>query len=180
MKVISICGYAGSGKSTAIESIQDLGIVITMGDVVRNETKKRNLEPTGNNLGKIAKELRKTGGQEIIAKKCISLIKELSEEVVFIDGIRSLNEVNEFRKIWKFPIIAITINEQIRTQRLFDRDRSDDPQDLKDLKERDKREIEFGLDKVLFKADYTIENNSNKEDLKKKVRELVLEILNKY
>ena len=52
---MAICGLPGAGKSTAIDAIKDLGVVITMGDVIRKEAKKRNVEPTGENLGKIAK-----------------------------------------------------------------------------------------------------------------------------
>lgn len=180
MKVIAFCSYPGGGKSTAIESIKDLGIIITMGDVIRNEAKKRNVEPTGENLGKIAKEIREIGGQDIIAIKCVDLIKKKNEEVIFIDGIRSISEVNVFRKIWKFPIIAIEIDEKKRSQRLFNRARSDDPKNLEDLRERDKREIEFGLHDVLSKADYIIKNDSTIEDLKRKTRKTVLEILLNY
>lgn len=180
MKVIAICGLPGSGKSTAIETIKDLGIVIIMGDIIRNEAKKRNVEPTGDNLGKIAREIRETGGQDIIAKKCIDLMKKKSEEVVFVDGIRSIFEVNAFRKIWRFPILAIEMEEKKRSQRLFNRARSDDPKNLEDLRERDKREIEFGLHDVLSKADYIIKNDSTIEDLKRKTRKTVLEILLNY
>ncbi|MFX0103905.1 MAG: AAA family ATPase [Candidatus Hodarchaeota archaeon] len=181
MKVIAICGLPGAGKTTAMEAIKDLGIVISMGDVIRNEAKKRNLEPSGNNIGKIAKELREQGGPAIIAEKCVNLIKGLKEEqVIFVDGVRSLPEINIFRKNWKFPIIAIVVDEKRRFNRLFERGRSDDPKSLEDLKERDKREIEFGLDKVLENAEYTILNNSNIEDLKEKTRKIVLEIIRNY
>jgi len=180
MKVIAICGLPGSGKTTAIKAIEDLGIVITMGDVIRSEAKKRNLDPSGSNVGKIAKELREKGGPAIIAKKCVDLIKKKTEEIIFVDGIRSLSEVNIFRKSWKFPIIAIIVDEKKRFNRLFERGRSDDPKSLKDLKERDDREIEFGLDKVLESADYKISNNSTIEDLKKNTRKVVIDIIKNY
>ena len=104
MKVIGFCGLPGSGKSTAIEAIIDLGKIITMGDIIRNEAKIRKIEPTAENLGKIALDLRNKEGPEIIAKKCINFINLLKDEVIFIDGLRSIYEVNEFRKNWKFPI----------------------------------------------------------------------------
>ncbi|MFX1601251.1 MAG: AAA family ATPase [Promethearchaeota archaeon] len=180
MKVLAICGLPGSGKTTAIEAIEDLGIIVSMGDVVRNEVKQRNLEPSGNNIGRIAKELREKSGPAIIAEKCVDLIKSKNEEIVFVDGVRSLSEVNIFRRYWKFPIIAIIVDEEKRFKYLFERNRSDDPKSLKDLKERDKREIEFGLDRVLENADYKILNNSSIEDLKKKTREIVVNIINNY
>ena len=49
MKIIGFCGLPGAGKTTAIESIKDLGKVITMGDVIRNELLKRNIEPSDDN-----------------------------------------------------------------------------------------------------------------------------------
>jgi len=180
MKVLAICGLPGSGKTTAIEAIEDLGIIVTMGDVVRNEVQKRHLEPSGSNIGRIAKELRERYGPAIIAEKCVDLIKSKNEENIFIDGVRSLSEVSVFRRYWKFPIIAIIVDEEKRFKHLFERSRSDDPKSLEDLKERDKRELEFGLDKVLENADYTIQNNSSIEDLKKKVRNLVVNIINSY
>ncbi len=180
MKVLAICGLPGSGKTTAINAICDLGYVITMGDVVRNEAKLRNLEYSGKNLGKIAKDLRKLGGSDIIAIKCVELIKSKAQNIVFVDGVRSIAEGKIFRKFWKFPIIAIVVNEEVRFERLFKRNRDDDPKNLYELKERDEREIDFGLEKLIKNADYTIVNDSNKEILKKKTRATVFEILQTY
>jgi dephospho-CoA kinase len=179
-RILTITGLPGSGKTSAIEAIRDLGVIVSMGDVVRNEAKKRNLKLNGENLGRVAKELRVIGGQDIIAKKCVELIKDLEGDIIFVDGVRSLSEVNIFRKYWKFPIIAIVVNEEIRFQRLFERARSDDPKSLDELRERDIRELEFGLVQVLEEANYKIVNNSTLEDLKKKTRDLVLKIIKEY
>ena len=180
MKIIGFCGLPGSGKTTAIEAIKDLGTIVTMGDVIRNEAKKRNIEPTGENLGKLAKALREKAGPGVIAKKCIELIHTLTEEIIFVDGIRSHAEVSKFRNIWKFPIIAIEISIQERFKRLHERSRSDDPKILEDLKERDRRELNFGLNEVIETADYKITNDSTIEDLQKKTKNIVLEILKHY
>ncbi len=180
MKVLAITGKPGSGKTTAINAIRDLGMVITMGDVVRNEVRNRNLELSDNNIGKIAKILRKEKGLAVIAEKCIEVIKNKSADVIFVDGIRSTSEVNLFRKLWKFPIIAIVMDERVRFNRLLERARSDDPKILEELIERDKRESQFGLDEVLQNADYIIHNNSTIDDLKRNVRNLVLNIIKNY
>ena len=180
MKIIGFCGLPGSGKTTAIEAIIDLGKLITMGDIIREEAKIRNIDPSGENLGMIAKELRKLAGPSAIAKKCIEFIKNLDDEIIIIDGVRSVYEVNEFRKEWKFPLIAIELSDQERFKRLYERARSDDPKSIEELKQRDKREIGFGLKEVINKADHKIQNNSSMEDLIKKTRKLVLEILQNY
>lgn len=180
MNVIGFCGLPGSGKSTAIEAIKDLGTIVTMGDVIRNEANRRNIEPSGENLGKIAKELREKGGPAAVAKKCVELINNLDEDIVIVDGVRSFYEVNEFRKEWKFPLIAIELNDDERYRRLYERARSDDSRSIDEIKQRDKREIGFGLKEVVSNADYKIQNDSTIEVLKKKTRKLVLEILQNY
>ncbi|MHA1194562.1 MAG: AAA family ATPase [Promethearchaeota archaeon] len=178
MKVFGFCGLPGSGKTTAIMAIKDLGEIITMGDVIRQEARRRGLEPTNENLGKLAIELRIKNGEEFIAEKCVELIKKLNNEIVFIDGIRSISELKVFRKYWKFPLIAIKTKKKIRYKRIINRSRSDDSRIIKQIKQRDKREINLGLKKVIKKSDYVIYNNNSEEELKKKVRTLILKLMN--
>ena len=179
-KVLGFVGLPGSGKSTIIKAIEDLGKVITMGDVIRNEAKKRGLEPTDENLGKIAKEIRVAGGPDIVAEKCVELIKEQKSDVIFIDGLRSMAELKVFRKSWKFPVIAALLNEEERFKRLASRGRSDDPKTIEDLKVRDDREIQFGILEVIDKAEYTISNEPSIDIVIKQARELILKILSKF
>ncbi len=180
MIVIGFCGLPGSGKSTVLKAIEDLGIIITMGDVIRNEARARGIEPIDENLGKIAQELREDFGPEIIAEKCVALIKSLESKVIFIDGLRSIAEVKTFRNSWKFPIVAVIIDDIIRIERLSNRGRPDDPKNLEEQTERDQREITFGLNDVINSANYKINNNITKKEVQKKARELIQEIIKNY
>ncbi len=180
MKVIGFCGLPGSGKSTVLKAIEDLGIIITMGDVIRNEAKRRNIAPSDDNLGKIALELRKYYGPEIIAEKCVNLIKKLESEVCFIDGLRSMAEVKVFRKYWKFPLIVTVVDEKIRYDRLSNRKRPDDPNSLSEIQDRDQREIRFGLNEVIKNANYKINNNLSEEDVQQEIRTLIFKIIENY
>jgi dephospho-CoA kinase len=157
--------------------VKDLGEVVTMGDVIRKETKKRGLDPTDKNLGETARDLRKKGGSIAIAKKCVDLIKELEVDIVFIDGIRSYDEVELFKAQWNFSYIAILTDENIRFTRIKTRGRNDDPQSKKELQKRDAREIQFGLKKAIKNANHRVFNNSSEDDLKKKVRKIVEKII---
>lgn len=180
MKVIGFCGLPGSGKSTALIAIEDLGTIITMGDVIRKEAINKNIEPNNENLGKIAKELRERGGDAIVAEKSVEMIKNQTNNVVFVDGIRSLSEIEVFCKYWKFPVIAIETSDDLRYKRIKTRARSDDSKTLIEIMKRDKRELGFGLKEVINKANYKIMNDSSEEELKKITREIVLEIIQNY
>ena len=46
MKLVIVTGMSGAGKSGVAQAFHDVGIpVIVMGDVIREETRKRGLEP---------------------------------------------------------------------------------------------------------------------------------------
>ena len=180
MKVIGFCGLPGSGKSTVLKAIADLGTIVTMGDVIRNEANHRNIDPSDENLGKIALELRKNYGPEVIAEKCVNLIKKLDCDLVFIDGLRSMAEVMVFRKYWKFPLIVTIIDEKIRYERLSNRKRPDDPNSLREIWDRDQREIKFGLNEVIENANYKINNNLSEVDVQQETRALVFKIIENY
>jgi len=180
MKVIGFCGLPGSGKSTALIAIENLGKIITMGDVIRKEAINKNIEPNNENLGKIAKELRERGGDAIVAKKSVEMIKNQTNKVIFVDGIRSLSEIEVFRRYWKFPVIAIETSDDLRYKRIRKRARSDDSKTFTEIMKRDKRELGFGLKEVINKANYKIMNDSSEEELKKITREIVLEIIQNY
>ena len=177
--VIGFCGLPGSGKSTAIKAIKIFGTVINMGDLVRKEAKKLNIPETDENLGKISRLIREREGKGILAKKCVDLIQKSENNIIFIDGLRSWEEVEIFRKRWQFLIIAIKTNVRKRFKIISKRNRKDDPKTLKELKRREKREIELGLTDVIRRADYKIRNSSTKEMLKQKTIKIVKKIIEK-
>jgi dephospho-CoA kinase len=180
MKVIGFCGKAGSGKSTVLKAIENLGVIVSMGDVIRNEAKDRNHTLLDENLGKISLELRKNFGSEIIAEKCVELIKTLDHEIIFVDGLRSPAEVRVFRKSWTFPVVAVIVDDKTRFERLSKRGRPDDPNNLEDLRDRDKRENALGLTEVMKNANYIVDNNVSEKEVQKKTRDLILNLINNY
>jgi len=98
--------------------------------------------------------------------------------VVLVEGIRSLHEVEEFKK--RFPdfiLIAIHASPETRFRRLFQRKRSDDPEGWGTFMERDSRELGVGLGAVIATADHMIVNEGTKAQLKRKTREVLKEVL---
>jgi len=157
----------GSGKTTISEFVKEMKIpVIAMGDVVREEAKVRGMEPTPKNLGKLMIEMRKKMGANIIAKKCVEKIKELNSKIILVEGVRSLEEIEEFKKIGDVKVIAVHSSPKTRYERLFRRGRCDDPKSWEEFKERDLRELDIGIGKVISLADEIIINEGTIEDLK--------------
>ena len=169
--LVGLTGMPGSGKATARELLREMGYAtVVMGDVVREETKRRNLEPTPENIGVVMLRLREEEGPEVVAKRCIPKIEAERANVVVVDGIRSPEEVNEFKRHFpNFNLIAVHASPQTRFQRLFRRRRSDDPKNWRTFRERDLRELSVGLGNVVAMADHMVVNEGTRAQLKRKV-----------
>ena len=176
-KVIAIVGMPGSGKSTASDCAKEMELVIiVMGDVVREEVSKRGLEPTPDNIGRIMLSLRKEEGLGVIAKRCCEKILKAKSETVIVEGIRSLDEVEEFKKSFSnFKIVAIHTSPETRFQRLHNRGRSDDPESRKIFLERDNRELKVGIGSAIAMADRVIVNEGSFNEFKSEVYKLFKE-----
>ena len=159
--IVCLTGMPGAGKSTIANGLRSKGFeIINMGDAVRDEAKKRNLEPTGENLGKLMLELREKNGPGAIAKLIHYKIKNSDSNVIVIDGVRSNEEIRILRKFGIVKLLSIHASIDTRYSFLSDRGRSDDPQNRENFNERDTREISVGISTPIALADESISNNN--------------------
>ena len=149
----------GAGKSTIADGLKPKGYdIINMGNAVREEVKKRNLEPTRDNLGKLMLELREKNGPGAIAELIKLQIESSTASVILIDGVRSTDEIQVLRKLGSVKLLAIHASTDTRFDFLQKRGRSDDPQTKDNFEERDNRELGVGLSKPIALSDYAISN----------------------
>ena len=155
----------GAGKSTIANGLKEKGFeIINMGDAVRAEAKKRNLEPTGENLGKLMLELREKNGAGAVAELIQPQITNSVSNVVVIDGVRSNAEIDVFKKIGIVKILSVDSSTDTRYKFLQERGRSDDPKTRDIFDKRDSREVGVGLDSSIALADESISNNNLTKD----------------
>jgi len=173
--IVCLTGMPGSGKTTIATGLKSKGFeVINMGDAVRTEAQKRNLEPTSQNLGKLMLELREKNGAGAIAELIQSQITNSHSDVIIIDGVRSNSEIDVFKKIGTVKILSTHGTTDTRFKFLQDRGRSDDPKTRDIFDKRDTREISVGISTSIALADESISNNNlTKEELIETAYEIV-------
>jgi len=172
-RLILLTGMAGSGKTTLSGIIRELGLrVITMGDVIRELAKQKGLEPTRENMGHLAEEIRK-GGPDAVARRCVEMLKKGPEGLTVVDGIRSLAEVNTFKDEFDVVLIALWASPLSRYKRLTRRGRSDDPKTWEEFKDRERRELGFGIGDAIASSDYMIKNDDGIDTLKPAFEEIM-------
>jgi len=149
----------GAGKSTIADGLKPKGYdIINMGNIVREEAKKRNLEATRENLGKLMLELREKNGPGAIAELVKPQIESSISDVVLIDGVRSNDEIQVLRKFGTVKLLAIHASTDTRFDFLQKRGRTDDPQTIEHFEERDNRELGVGISNSIALSDYAISN----------------------
>ncbi len=155
----------GAGKSTVAEGLKPKGYdIINMGNAVREEATKRNLELTSSNLGKLMLELREKNGLGAIAELIKPEIESSTVNVILIDGVRSSDEIQVLRKFGNVKLLAIHASTDTRFSFLQKRGRSDDPQTKEHFEERDNRELGVGISNPIVLSDHAISNTGLTKD----------------
>lgn len=176
MLVIGFLGFPGSGKSEATSIAVAKGFLpVVMGDAVRSLMREQGIELSEKNVGITANQLREKHGMDAIAKMCIPTVRSLSPQNVVIDGLRGIAEVAAFYKELTndFIVIAISARSETRFQRVRARGRPDDASSLEQFKEKDERELAWGLDAALAAANYCVQNDGRLNEFKTAVSDLL-------
>jgi dephospho-CoA kinase len=175
--IICLTGMPGAGKSTIASSLKEKGFsVITMGDAVREEANRQNLEPTDYNLGSLMLKLRRDLGPGAISHLILRKMERDYDNVnvIIIDGIRSMAEVEVLKSVGYVKLLAIHASTNTRFTYTKERARSDCPSSIQDFVVRDKRELTVGISEAIALADETLSNNDlTIEELKVKGLEII-------
>ena len=168
----------GAGKSTVVSTLKTRGFeALNLGDGVRAEAKRRNLEPSGDNLGKLMLELREKNGPGAIAALLTEPIKNSQSKVIIVDGVRSTAEIEVLKSVGSVKLLSIEATADTRYKFLSSRGRSDDPATREKFEERDNRELGVGISESIAIADETISNSNITLD---ELTELAYKVIEKW
>ncbi len=176
MKVVSIVGMAGSGKSEVARMFERNGFgKIRFGDITDEEIKKRGLELNEENERYIRQQLRKEHGMSAYAKLNLPRIDDsLKSSDVVIDGLYSWEEYALLKNRYgdRFHVVAVWASPKTRYQRLARRRIR--PLTVEEAASRDTAELEnTNKGGPIAMADFTIINETSLEDLKQETERII-------
>lgn len=176
MKVISVVGMAGSGKSEVARIFENNGFAkVRFGDITDEEISKRGLELNEENERYIRRQLRKEHGMSAYAKLSLSRIDYLLESKdVVVDGLYSWEEYTLMKGCYgaDFYVVAVWSSPEERYERLIKRQVR--PLTMEEAVSRDIVEIEdTNKGGPIAMANFLIVNGSSLEDLKKQTEEVI-------
>ncbi len=180
--IIGVTGLPAAGKGLFSDIAKQKGFeIIVMGDVIREEVKKRGLSVTRENSNKVMIDLRKEYGPAVVAIKTIPYIEEAlknGKKKILVDGLRSMHELKVFKKHYpSFEVISIHCPPKIRYQRILERHRNDDSKTWEAFEKRDKLELSVGLGDLIALSDYMISNTYQIEQAKQVFNEVIDDVI---
>ncbi|MFH1381800.1 MAG: AAA family ATPase [Chloroflexota bacterium] len=179
MKVVSIVGMAGAGKSEVSRVFEENGFTrIRFGDITDQELKKRGLPLNEANERRIRELLRKEQGMAVYAKLNLPRIDAaLKQSNVVIDGLYSWEEYIYLKDYYKenFAVVAVWASPETRYARLSRRRKR--PLTAEEAASRDKAEIEnINKGGPIVMADFTVNNESSLDNLRKAASQIVTKL----
>lgn len=176
MKLIVTVGMPGSGKDELVEVARSMGLAtLKMGDLVREETRRRGLALSNANVGRVANEEREKHGGGVWAQRAVP---KLTETKMLVDGCRSDSEVTVFRHHFgDLFVLGIFSSPESRYERMTKRGRGDDGVSLQEFYDRDRRELKWGIGNAFALADGLLVNEGSLDDFRRAARAKIEEIL---
>ncbi len=147
------------GISVFPEAVQD-----SIHTAVSDEAEVIPVETSSDSIGEwvtMMLDIHETVFAETAAKE---ITEGFESDIIIVDGIRTLSDIEAFKEEFeRFELLHIYTPFVVRAERLIDRGREgEDEFDLSDVAERDKRELDWGVDKILSQnTSSTFYNNSD-------------------
>jgi dephospho-CoA kinase len=180
MRIVSIVGMAGAGKSEAAQVFEKKGFIrIRFGEITDQEIKKRRLELNEKNERSVRELLRKEHGMAAYAELNLPMIDIAVKQGqnVVIDGLYSWEEYVFLKSYYRdnLYLLAVWASPETRYARLTGR--RDRPLTLKEAVSRDRAEIEkVNKGGPIAMADFTIINESSLDYLRKEAERIIVRL----
>jgi dephospho-CoA kinase len=176
MKVVSIVGMTGAGKSEVSRVFEENGFIrIRFGDLTDEGMKKRSLELSEENERLVRELLRREHGMAAYAKLNLPRIEQaLKSSDVVIDGLYSWEEYTYLKGRYGEDLYLVAVWSSPKTRYARLSSRSSRRLTLEEAISRDRAELgNINKGGPIAMADFTIINESSLEKLQREARKVI-------
>jgi len=177
--VIGIIGEQAGGKGSAAKIIIKKygGKRLTTSDILRRTLDSLHIPVSRANLINLALNLKNGLGQDVLMKAMLKEVELVGADLTIVDGIRMSGDEKPFRDEYgkDFYLIYVTADSKIRYERCKNRGEKvgEDEQSYEEFLEKEQAETEKYIKEVGEKADFTINNDGNEDELEEKILQIM-------
>ncbi len=177
--ILGIAGEMGSGKGTIAKHVvqEHKGNSHRFSTILRDILNRVYLEHSRDNMQKLSTMLRKTYGEDILAKAMYHDAESDANDLVVIDGVRRMADIAFLKELPHFKLVYVEADMQNRFERIARRgENSDDAeQTFEEFKKAHEDESEIQILDLKNYADFVVDNNMVYADLYKQIDEIIAE-----
>ena len=179
MKIIGLTGSYAAGKDTVADFLVKQGFAYySLSDLLREELKKEGKDITRDQLIAKGNEMRIAYGGGVLAERIVKKLRDDKPQKAVVVSIRNPDEVKVLKAEKEFEMWFVDAPIEIRYARAKKRMRPEDEVSFDQFQEQEKSEHSDDsnhqqLQKVRDMADEALDNDSDLEDLQKKVKRLI-------
>ncbi len=179
--IIGLVGEMVGGKDTVADYLVKKynSQTISFSQPLRDILDRIYLPQTRINMANLGINLRAQFGQDILAKAIMSEIKASQNPIVCLPNIRLESDITNLKKLKNFILISVETDQKIRYQRIIKRKQNKDDASktwaefLKDAK----LPTETKIRAIAKGAKYSINNNTNYDELYAQIDKIMAKIL---
>jgi len=179
--IIGLIGAGGSGKDTVASYLKKKykAEEFRFSFILVEALKLLCIEVSRKNLVWLMNTLKEKFGGDVLTKAMRRAIEDLSKsQVVVINGLRLPPDYDWVRSFEKNTIIFLKAPARVRWQRVCKREeKEDDNVPFEEFQKLNKLSTEKHIQSMGKKADFTIINDGNLEDLYSKTDEIIKKLL---
>ncbi|MFA6427125.1 MAG: AAA family ATPase [Candidatus Magasanikbacteria bacterium] len=175
--ILGFVGQMASGKGTAVSYLKEKYGASTyrFSGMLTDVLNRLYLPNDREHLQKLSQSLRETFGEETLAKVMAEDVKNDTNNVIAIDGIRRPGDVAHLKNVPGFILVHISADIEKRFERLSKRgEKTDDlSKTFEQFKQEHNNEAEIKIEEVAKDAIGYINNNGGISELYKQLDKLV-------
>ena len=175
--ILGFVGQMASGKGTAVSYLKEKYGASTyrFSGMLTDILNRLYLPNDREHLQKLSQSLRETFGEETLAKVMAEDVKNDTNNVIAIDGIRRPGDVAHLKNVPGFILVNITADIEKRFERLSKRgEKTDDlSKTFEQFKQEHNNEAEVKIEEVARDAKEWIDNNNVLENLHTQLDQLI-------
>lgn len=179
--VLGLVGPIASGKGTIARFLKSKGFeYFSLSDVVRDETRSRDLEINRKNLQDVGNDLRSNFSGAVLVDRIVGKVKK--HNLVVIDGVRNPQEIAAIKNDLFGKIMHVSAYKNRRLERYLERAeiRGEGKASVLKFKKSDARDLGEGEDKngqqvaeCMALADFKLINNSSIERFQENCQDML-------
>lgn len=175
--IIGLVGQIAAGKGTVAEYLENKYNARTyrFSTILRDVLNRLHCEITRSTLQSVSTALRSVLGEDLLAKVITEDVKQDSNDIIVVDGIRRMADIKYLKDLENFILIKIIADPKIRYERLIQRtENSGDTQKTYEEFLADQlKEADAEIPAVMQTAQEELNNDGNFEELYQQIEKLI-------